>query len=176
MVAVDLAQHGMHIEVLNFGGGSPCIAANKAETERRLQGFAQLADSVGSVVILEPGRALVGDAAELVTEVTDVRPVDRELTINSAAYVLHGPCNADKFVMHQRFDEVERRRIEVVARKEANYRIGGIWPAEGDSLWLSAPAPDFAIGDRIIFPQAGAYALGFLNELSFDELLPIISS
>ncbi|WP_164050665.1 hypothetical protein [Rhizobium leguminosarum] len=176
MVAVDLAQNGMHIEVLNFGGGLPCIAASVAETERRLQGFSQLADTVGTRVIVEPGRAIVGDAAELITEVTDVRPVDRELTINSAAYIIHGPCNADKFIIHQRLGEVERRRIEVVARKEANYRIGGIWPAEGDSLWLSTPTPEFAIGDRIIFPQAGAYTLGFLNELSFDELLPTISS
>jgi len=175
VVAVDLHRFGLNLEVLNFGGGLPCINGQTEETARRLSCFAQLADALGAGLILEPGRALVGDAAALIAEVTDVRLADREITINSASYVVHGPCNADKFILHQRSGETQTNRYEVVSRKEANFRVGGIWPAEGDSLWLKVAEPRFGVGDRIIFPHAGAYTLGFLGELSFDELVPSIS-
>lgn len=173
--AVDLSRRGLGVAHLNFGGGFPCIDGNEMEIQRRLEGCRQLANMLGAQVILEPGRALVGDAAKLVAEITDVRPTDKEITINTAAYVIHGPCNADKFIIHRRCDSQRERRYEVKKRKDGNYRVGGIWPAEGDSIWLDVPAPDFTIGDKIIFPQAGAYALGFLSELAFDELTPVMA-
>ncbi len=176
LAAKDLARHGLSDAILNFGGGFPCIGQNEAEIERRLAGIDSLAKRLRAEVIIEPGRALVGDAAELVTEVVDVRPHEHELTINSSAYVVHGPCNADKFIVHRRPGETWEHRYRVVKRKEANFRVGGIWPAEGDSLWLDVPTPEFAIGDEFVFPQAGAYTLGFLAELAFDDLIPHFAS
>lgn len=157
---------------INFGGGLPCLDGNTDEIARRLQRFAGIARSVDARILLEPGRVLVGDAARLTARIVEVRPSDRQMTIDCAAYVMHGPCSADRYLFHKRSGEDRGYRINVVKSKSGRFRLGGIWPAEGDSVWLEDVPENCRPGDHIIFMHAGAYSLGFLNELTFDGLQP----
>ena len=170
--AERLSSAGLGDCYINFGGGLPCLDENAGEVARRLQQYADIARRFDARILLEPGRVLVGDAARLTATVVEVRPLDRQMTIDCAAYVIHGPCHADRYLIHQKSGEASGYRINVVRSKSGSFRLGGIWPAEGDSIWLDTEPTDCGRGDQIIFMHAGAYSLGFLKELAFDGLEP----
>lgn len=160
------------IEYINFGSGLPVIDTHLEDFTKRLEEFNRIAQKFNIKVIIEPGRPLIADAACLITTITEVRPREHQISINSAAYVLHGPCRADSFVYFRRIGSDILVRLDVMQPKVGSHRICGIWPAEGDSLWVNGLPNNCAEGDEIIFPHAGAYSLGFLSEISFDVLEP----
>lgn len=169
-----LVSSGFKVEYINFGSGLPALSTGSADLRQRIQTFNRIAVQYKAKVIIEPGRPLIGDAACLVASVIEVRHLERQLSINTAAYVLHGSCQADAFVLYRRAGTEEFTRVEVTASTMGEFRICGIWPAEGDSLWVNGIPDNCAEGDDLIFPHAGAYILGFLGELSFEPLKPLV--
>jgi len=169
-----LGSSGFKVNYVNFGSGLPPLSTGLTDLSRRIQTFKRIALQYQAKVIIEPGRPIVADAACLLSSITEVRLRERQVSINTAAYVLHGPCRADAFLLYRRAHTDEFIRVEVTPPKMGAFRVCGIWPAEGDSLWVNGLPDDCAEGDDLIFPHAGAYALGFLGELSFEPLPPLL--
>jgi len=173
--AEAFARANCPVHYLNFGSGLPVMRSGDDEVMVRLAAFESIARPFGAIVILEPGRPLIGNAAVLISTITEICENDLQISIDSAAYVLHGPCRSDPWVFLRRQGSPTLEPVSVTSTREGSYRICGIWPTEGDSLWINGPF-NACVGDHLIFPSAGAYSLGFLQEFSFDDFAPLLIS
>ncbi|OGG53888.1 hypothetical protein A3H16_00360 [Candidatus Kaiserbacteria bacterium RIFCSPLOWO2_12_FULL_53_8] len=162
-VLKHLHELGLKIEILNIGGGYPCMYASTDE-EITLK---EVAKSVAAEckklpyqphLVLEPGRAMVADSAVLVTSV--IARVER---------IEHTWLFLDAGVYNGLFESLAYQgsiRYHVTAVRpsydagEATFALAGPTGDSWDVVSREAQLPqDIAVGDKLVFHSVGAYNL-----------------
>jgi ornithine decarboxylase len=171
------AHQGVHLELLNLGGGLP---AHYREPIQPLAAYAEAIEAAlnrefGSArphIIIEPGRYLVGDAGVLRTEILLISrksPHERERWIYLDAGLYNG------------LDETLNERIHY--RIRTPHEGGPCGPAilagptcdSTDILYRRHPYElplDLAIGDTVDFLSAGAYTASVAS-VGFNGFSPV---
>lgn len=158
-----LDEIGIKIEILNIGGGYPCTYAS-SDNEITLK---DVAESVAKEykklpyqphMVLEPGRAMVADAAVLVTSV--IARVDR---------IEHTWLFLDAGVYNGLFETLAYQgsiRYRITAMRpsydagEATFALAGPTGDSWDVISREAHLPaDIQAGDKLVFHSVGAYNL-----------------
>jgi diaminopimelate decarboxylase len=149
----DLRAEGFTVERLDIGGGFPIIY--KDENLLDLNSYAQwVADIIlplGTEIIMEPGRYMVGNAGVLLSEVLYVKETqDRTfLVLDAAMNDLIRPTLYDAW-----------HGIEAVSNREApirTYDIVGPVCETGDTFATERTLPAMQSGDLAVIKSAGAY-------------------
>jgi len=162
-VIKHLEEVGLRIEILNIGGGYPCMYPS-AENDISLQ---EISKSVYSEyekfhhkpkLILEPGRAMVADAAVLVTSV--IARIER---------IEHTWLFLDAGVYNGLFESLAyqgaiRYRVSTLRPPdntgEAIFALAGPTGDSWDVMSRDAHLPaDINVGDKLVFHSVGAYNL-----------------
>ena len=149
----ELRAEGFAIERLDIGGGFPIIY--KDEKLLDLDSYAQwVADIIlplGTEIIMEPGRYMVGNAGVLLSEVLYVKETqDRTfLVLDAAMNDLIRPTLYDAW-----------HGVEAVSNRGApvrTYDIVGPVCETGDTFATERTLPDMQSGDLAVIKSAGAY-------------------
>ncbi|HML94205.1 MAG TPA: alanine racemase [Thermodesulfobacteriota bacterium] len=150
-LAKDLeSRHGIKIEYIDMGGGFPSVGALgpyvDAVTAPLLAGFE---DSEPPLLILEPGRAVVGDAVDLIATVVS----SKDLSGGGRAVVIDAGVNLlpTSFWRHQ--------TVELPGNPEGEPKetiVYGPLCLQTDIVTRAA-LPPLAPGDRIVIRNVGAY-------------------
>ncbi len=162
-VMKHLEEIGLKIEILNIGGGYPCTYAS-SDSEITLK---EVADSVHEEyaklpyqphMVLEPGRAMVADAAVLVTSV--IARIER---------IEHTWLFLDAGVYNGLFETLAYQgsiRYRITAMRpsydagEAVFALAGPTGDSWDVVSREAHLPaDIQAGDKLVFHSVGAYNL-----------------
>lgn len=140
-----LVSRGVRPRLWNFGGSFCEDAADPAQLGRRMRLYREAWDEVGVDVHFEPGRYLVGDAGDLISEIVHVDERAKTLYVDTSAYgyrLTAGTPSADL--------------LNASGGESRAWRVFGFWPAEGDQCTLEIAGTPKR-GDRIRFRNMGAY-------------------
>lgn len=162
-VIMHLGEIGIKIEILNIGGGYPCMYASTDE-EITLKDVAQSVEAECKELpyrphlVLEPGRAMVADAAVLVTSV--IARVDRTehtwLFLDAGVY--NGLFESLAYQGSIRYCVTAMRPSYDAA--EAVFALAGPTGDSWDVVSREAHLPqDITVGDKLVFHSVGAYNL-----------------
>jgi ornithine decarboxylase len=158
-----LKKLGIEFEILNFGGGYPCMYAS-TELEIPLQEIAENAYeeynklACRPKVIIEPGRGMVATTAILV--VTVVGKVERSestwLFLDAGVY--------DALYEAMAFQGSTRYRVTTLRPSydagETLFSLAGPTGDSADIITREALLPrDVEVGDKLVFHDVGAYSL-----------------
>lgn len=164
----DLAQKkGLALELLSLGGGLPVYHGKKTPTIGEIGGRINLA--LGTLfphdrprLAMEPGRALVGEAAVLVTSV-----------IGRARRGSEEWLYLDAGVFNALFEASQGIRYQVEAERKGPRRpftLAGPSCDSVDTICQGAMLPSLGVGDRVYIMNAGAYTLSYAS--SFNGFPP----
>lgn len=149
----NLRDAGHTVSRLDIGGGFPIIY--KDEKLLDLDNYAQWVRDIilplGTQIIMEPGRYLVGNAGVLLTEVLHVKETEETdfLIIDSAMNDLIRPTLYDAY-----------HGIEAVQNRDApahNYDVVGPICESGDTFTKGRALTKMKEGDLAVIQSAGAY-------------------
>lgn len=166
-------RHGHRLEFVNLGGGLGIPyrdgqAAMSAETWARAQAEPLLAarealDGELPELWLEPGRALVADAGQLVARVNSVKttPIKTFVNVDAGFNTLLRPA------MYEAFHRV--RAIGKTGTGPA-VEIAGNVCETGDILASGRELPPLAAGDLVLILDAGAYGFAMASEYNTRPL------
>lgn len=158
-VLEELARDGIEPRVVNVGGGMPVASAS---------GPAPAADDVAAIVKqnvarlpwpvevwLEPGRALVGEAGTLVTEVIGVAEREGRRWVYLDAGIFHGLAEAMGGIAYH---------FEAAGDAAPSpCTIAGPSCDSVDVITTEGLLPEVAAGDRVVVPNAGAYTTAYAS-------------
>lgn len=163
----ELRGKGFTVERLDIGGGFPI--AYKDEALLDLDAYAQMVNDLivplGTEIIMEPGRYLVGNAGVLLSEVLYVKAAEDRtfLIIDAAMNDLVRPAMYDAY---HAIEAAENR-----GGKTATYDIAGPVCESSDIFGRARELPEMAQGDIVAIRSAGAY--GFCMASNYNtRLLP----
>ena len=155
----ELARDGIEPRVVNVGGGMPVASAS---------GPAPVADDVAAIVKqgvarlpwpvevwLEPGRALVGEAGTLVTEVIGVAEREGRRWVYLDTGIFHGLAEAMGGIAY-RFETAD-------GAAPSPCTIAGPSCDSVDVITTEGLLPEVAAGDRVVIPNAGAYTTAYAS-------------
>ena len=158
-VLADLEREGIAPRVINIGGGMPVpygedpvpgAAAVAAAVRDRLDDLT----SRQIEIWLEPGRALVGAAGTLVTEVIGVAEREGRRWVYLDTGIFHGLAEAMGGIEY-RFEAGREERMPCT--------IAGPSCDSVDVITTGGLLPWVAAGDRIAIPSAGAYTTAYAS-------------
>lgn len=159
----DLKEAGIPIRYINIGGGLGIIYENEAPPQPRdlAEAVAPLVKDLKCVLIMEPGRALVGNAGILVTEVLYVKEgEDKKFVIVDAAMNdLIRPSLYGAFHQIQPLLRTDRSHMKA--------DIVGPICESSDFLAKDREMEECAAGDRLAVMSAGAY--GFVMASNYNS-------
>lgn len=167
-LVTDLRAQGHTIERLDIGGGFPIIY--KDEQLLDLSAYAawvrDIIAPLGTEIILEPGRYLVGNAGLLLTQVLYVKetPDRRFLIINAAMNDLIRPA------MYDAYHGIEPVRHTGAA--PIPYDVVGPVCETGDTFTTDRTIPAMAAGDLAVIRSAGAYGASMASNYNTRPLIP----
>lgn len=140
---------GITLKYIDMGGGYPALDSIASYADAISEPILQLIDRDGPLLILEPGRAIVNDAVQMITTVVDVNePVDGIRSIVVDAGINTVPTSSWKF-----------QEIEPLDKNPNNLRrtiVYGPLCLQTDILGI-AELPDLKVGDRLVIKNVGAY-------------------
>jgi diaminopimelate decarboxylase len=110
-------------------------------------------------LILEPGRAVVKDAVELITTVVDVK----ELSNDTASVVVDSGINILP-TSFWKFQQIEPINKKAVSSKETV--VYGPLCLQTDILGITK-LPDLNVGDRLVIKNVGAYNISQASSFIF---------
>lgn len=168
---------GMPLHMLDIGGGFPVrydravpsIEAIAAPTLAMARAHLGPAAHIG----LEPGRWMSRGAATLVAEVIGIARRGDEHWVYLDAGVYNGLIDTTEGVVYpmRTPDELE------TGRRRPRWRVTLAGPScDGNDVMLrGVEAPQLAIGDRLLFAQAGAYTTSFerFNGLAYPSIVAL---
>jgi ornithine decarboxylase len=163
-----LAREGIRIEMLNLGGGFPCLYAGEPVPDLKEIG-AEIAEGLERLpyqpnIIIEPGRAIVAEAGVLVASVIARVPRGGATWLFLDAGVYNGLFEAMAYQGSTRY-AVEPVRASVVG--EALFQLAGPTGDAPDVIARDVPmSADIAVGDKVIVRSAGAYSLSVTSEFN----------
>lgn len=174
----ELAEDGIRLQMLSLGGGFPVrhtrpvpsIEEIGQETMRVLHSLFPQADLELTV---EPGRALVGAAAVLVTSV-----------IGKALRGTEHWLYLDAGVFNALLEAIQGFRYQIRTERDGpprRYVLAGPSCDSVDTIAQDVWLPELSVGDRVYFLNAGAYTLSYASAFNgfgppavyaFDETAP----
>lgn len=178
-------------EVINFGGGFgiPFSESDMPLDEQQLvtslaSFFSAIRNDLGSAdteFYIETGRFLVGEAGYYVCTIVDIKVSRGKKFIILDGGINHFMALSPHFRFDARNPRIQLIRTGGMRHEDAGptdlYDIAGPLCTSLDCLARRVALPQPAVGDRVVFPNAGAYALtmsptGFLShELPAEVLI-----
>ncbi len=160
------ARHGIHLSMLSLGGGLPVRHTKPIPTFEEIgEGIARaLKEAVppGLRLTMEPGRALVGEAAVLVTTV-----------IGKAVRGLDEWLYTDVGVFNGLMETVGGLKYELCTERTGplrTYTVAGPSCDSFDVMFQGLALPEMQVGDRLYVMNAGAYTSCYAS--SFNGFPP----
>ncbi len=169
-------KNGIDLKLINLGGGipvkhlkkTPKISEIKYQIEKNLRDA--FSDHPGLELMIEPGRAMVGDAGNIITKVI----LKAERGAETWLYL-------DVGVFNGLMETIEGFTYELVSEKEMSgfvdkmemipYTVAGPSCDSVDTMFEGYKLPkDLTLGDRIYIINAGAYTLSYASH--FNGLEP----
>lgn len=152
-VVKDLRQAGHEVSRLDIGGGFPIVY--KDETLLDLDTYANLVrdyiEPLGTQIILEPGRYMVGNAGFILTEVLYVKQAeDRTFLILDA-----GMNDLVRPAMYSAYHDIQP--VAHLERAAKTYDIAGPVCESSDIFGRERVLPAMEEGDIAVIKSAGAY-------------------
>jgi diaminopimelate decarboxylase len=161
-VARQLAAEGIAVEVLDLGGGYGISygAEPPLDVERMARGLEERLRDASMRLILEPGRALVGNAGVLVTRVLYVKRHQRKnfVVVDAGMNDLMRPA------LYGSYHEIVPARGGTAERLQAD--IVGPLCESGDFFARDRDLPDVQPGDLLAVLTVGAY--GFVLSSNYN--------
>ena len=166
----ELERADIEIEMVNIGGGFPCEYASTESVprlpeiaERTLAEYAAL--PYRPQLVMEPGRAVVAEAAVLVSAVIARVPRGELVWLFLDAGVYNGLFEAMAYQGSTRYP-IESVRLSN-ASGEALFALAGPTGDSPDVITREALLPrDTDVGDRLIVRNAGAYSLSVASRFN----------
>jgi diaminopimelate decarboxylase len=162
IVARQLAAEGIPVEVLDLGGGYGISygAEPPLDVERLARGLEERLREARMRLILEPGRALVGNAGALVTRVLYVKRNQRK----NFVVVDAGMNDLMRPTLYGSYHEIVPARGGTAERLQAD--IVGPLCESGDFFARDRDMPDVQPGDLLAVLTVGAY--GFVLSSNYN--------
>jgi ornithine decarboxylase len=158
-----LASHGQHLEMLSLGGGQPVHHTRPVPSlgeigQRALETVDRLFGQHNLELTVEPGRALVGAAASLVTSVIGraQRPDAEWLYLDAG-------------VFNALMETIEGFKYELATERggpRRTFTVAGPSCDSVDTMFTSAQLPDLQVNDRVYILNAGAYTLSYASSFN----------
>ena len=161
-VARQLATEGIVVEVLDLGGGFGISygAEQPLDVERMTRGLEERLHDASMRLVLEPGRALVGNAGALVTRVLYVKRNQRK----NFVVVDAGMNDLMRPTLYGSYHEIVPARGGTAERLQAD--IVGPLCESGDFFARDRDMPDVQPGDLLAVLTVGAY--GFVLSSNYN--------
>jgi diaminopimelate decarboxylase len=161
-VARNLATEGIAVEVLDLGGGYGISygAEPPLDVERMAQGLEERLREASMRLILEPGRALVGNAGVLVTRVLYVKRNQQK----NFVVVDAGMNDLMRPTLYGSYHQIVPARGGTADRLQAD--IVGPLCESGDFFARDRDLPDVQPGDLLAILTVGAY--GFVLSSNYN--------
>jgi diaminopimelate decarboxylase len=161
-VARRLAAEGIDVEVLDLGGGYGIsyAAEQPLDVERMTRGMEERLRDAGLRLILEPGRALVGNAGALLTRVLYVKKNQQK----NFVVVDAGMNDLMRPTLYGSYHEIVPARQRAMERLMAD--VVGPLCESGDFLAQDRDMPDVQPGDLLAVLTTGAY--GFVLSSNYN--------
>jgi diaminopimelate decarboxylase len=161
-VARQLAAEGIAVEVLDLGGGYGISygAEPPLDVERLARGLEERLRAASMRLILEPGRALVGNAGALLTRVLYVKRNQRK----NFVVVDAGMNDLMRPTLYGSYHEIVPARGGAAERLQAD--IVGPLCESGDFFARDRDMPDVQPGDLLAVLTVGAY--GFVLSSNYN--------
>jgi diaminopimelate decarboxylase len=157
-----LKENGISPHFVNLGGSFCEHSADENQLDERLTLYKEALKNIDIMVHFEPGRYLVGDAGELVTQITGVDQKRKRIFINTCAYgykITAGTPQA-------------RLIVDSLGGEKAIWNIFGYWSAEGDQCSVELIGQP-KIGRLLGFNNMGAYTWDLPMQFEFDRGLKV---
>lgn len=173
--ALECRAAGANVRTLDAGGGFPIPYGNEeapypkpaAFGEAIRQGLADAgATDAGLEIVVEPGRALVGNAAVLLSRVLFEKrsPKKRFVIVDAAMTELIRPA------LYQAYHAIEPVDAPRAGSEPANV-VGPVCET-GDFFALDRPLPPLERGDLVVLHSAGAYAASMASTYNTRPRVP----
>ena len=160
----ELAERkGLHLELLSLGGGLPVCHGKKTPTTREIgagieASLRELFPKRRPRLAMEPGRALVGEAAVLVTTVIGRASRGSEEWLYLDAGVFNAVFEASQGIRYQ--VETERKG------PRRPFTLAGPSCDTVDTIDQGVMLPKLQVGDRVYLMNAGAYTLSYASHFN----------
>lgn len=152
-----IEKYGLKLDYLDVGGGYFGIFPNKPTYQEYSDAFCDVLTSHGLqnlCVIVEPGNALVASCFAFLSEVIDVKHVEKELWFATT----DGSRNdLDPFFKKSGYlSEVHYAQETPVVKEQI---VSGCTCLEYDRMFTLSDKPLLSVGDRIYYRNVGAYTM-----------------
>ena len=152
-----IRKYNLKLDYLDVGGGYFGIFPNKPTYAQYADAFQKILHEYGLddlCVIVEPGNALVASCFSFVSEVIDVKHVEK----NTWFVTTDGSRNdIDPFFRKNDYiKEILSNRTEAVVSEQI---IGGCTCLEYDRMFTLKDQPLLKVGDKIMYKNVGAYTM-----------------
>ncbi len=160
----DLAyRKGMQLEMLSLGGGLPVYHGKRIPTTEEIgarieNALRELFPAKRPRLAIEPGRALVGDAAVLVASVIGRASRGCEEWLYLDAGVFNALFEASQGITYQM--ETERKG------PRRPFTVAGPSCDSVDTISQGVMLPNLQVGDRVYIMNAGAYTLSYASHFN----------
>lgn len=173
---------GIRLDLLNLGGGLPVQhlrpVPSAAEIGERVRAYLRANFAPDVRLAIEPGRAMIGEAAVLVTTVIGKaeRGETRWLYLDAGVFnCLMETIGGFKYEIRTEWDTLNLGALSSTDRSPSQSGDGRgtrpvrAWTVAGpscdsvDVLFQDLPLPDLAVGERLYVLNAGAYSLSYAS-------------
>ncbi|HWE60262.1 MAG TPA: type III PLP-dependent enzyme, partial [Chloroflexota bacterium] len=168
-------EEGMDLQLMDIGGGFPVRYESDVPAIEEIAGPTLAAARVwlgpDVQLALEPGRWMTNDAAVMVTEVIGMATRGQDEWVYLDAGLYNGMIDAGEGVLYPMYTPDELATGDARARRRVT--LAGPSCDGNDVLMRGIWAPELAIGDRLLFFQAGAYTTAFerFNGLAYPGVV-----
>jgi ornithine decarboxylase len=167
----QLADDGVHLEMLDLGGGFPARYAERVPTIEQIgaainPALAELLPYRPALLAAEPGRHLVAESAVMVTTVLgrEVRAGENWLYCDVGAY--NGMLEATQTVEPWRFP-LWTSRTDHTLVPQVPFTVTGPSCDSSDTMFYGVNLPStLEVGDRLYIGSAGAYSLSYASHFN----------
>ena len=152
---------GITLKYIDMGGGYPTLESIKSHADAIVGPISRVFDQDEPVLILEPGRAIVNDAVQMITTVVGVNePMNGIRSIVVDAGINMVPTSSWKF-----------QQIEPIDKSRGNLKqtiVYGPLCLQTDILGITK-LPHLNVGDRLIIKNVGAYNISQSSSFIFPR-------
>lgn len=168
-LVADLRAKGHTVSRLDIGGGFPIIYRDEKllDLDAYARWVRDIIAPLGTQIIMEPGRYLVGNAGVLLTKVVYVKETDdrRFLVLDAGMNDLIRPA------MYDAYHTIEcEKEPQEVSQTSFLYDIVGPVCETGDTFAIDRPLPEMKAGDFAIIRSAGAYGASMASNYNTRPL------
>ena len=162
----ELGRHGLGLQILGVGGGQPVhhlrpVPSAEQIGRRITETVDELFGADPPKIVVEPGRALVGNAGTLISSV-----------IGKARRGQDTWLYLDAGVFNALMETIEGFRYELRTERDGPRRpmtVAGPSCDSVDTLFSVEPLPELEVGERVYIMNAGAYTLSYASSFNGFE-------